>query len=59
MQKQWEGAAHGWAKWEKTVANWMEPTTETMLDMAGVISSVRVLDLASGVGSQTLSAARA
>jgi hypothetical protein len=40
MQKQWEGAAHGWAKWEETVANWMEPTTETMLDMAGVISSI-------------------
>jgi SAM-dependent methyltransferase len=58
IQKQWEGAAPGWAKWEETVANWMEPATETMLDMAGVISGARVLDLASGAGSQTLSAAR-
>ncbi len=58
IQKQWEGAASGWAKWEETVANWMKPATETMLDMAGVISGARVLDLASGAGSQTLSAAR-
>ena len=58
IQKQWEGAAPGWAKWEETVANWMKPATETMLDMAGVISGARVLDLASGAGSQTLSAAR-
>ena len=55
---QWEGAAPGWARWEATVATWMAPATETMLTMGGVNVGARVLDLASGAGSQTLLAAR-
>jgi SAM-dependent methyltransferase len=58
IRKQWEGAAPGWAKWEETVAHWIAPATEAMLEMAGVVSGAHVLDLASGAGSQTLSAAR-
>lgn len=59
IHKQWEGAAPGWAKWESTVASWMEPATTAMLAMADIRPGARVLDLASGAGSQTLSAARA
>ena len=55
---QWEGAAPGWARWEATIATWMEPATEAMLAMAGVNVGARVLDLACGAGSQTLQAAR-
>ncbi|HSF33780.1 MAG TPA: methyltransferase domain-containing protein [Candidatus Tectomicrobia bacterium] len=58
IRTQWEGAAPGWARWEATVAAWMEPATEAMLAMAGVDTGARVLDLASGAGSQTLQAAR-
>jgi SAM-dependent methyltransferase len=58
IRTQWEGAAPGWARWEATVATWMAPATETMLTMAGVNVGARVLDLASGAGSQTLQAAR-
>ena len=58
IRKQWEGAAPGWAKWDETIASWMEPATEAMLDMAAVNSGIQVLDLASGPGSQTLRAAR-
>ena len=58
IRTQWEGAAPGWARWEATVATWMAPATETMLTMAGVNVGARVLDLASGAGSQTLLAAR-
>ena len=58
IRTQWEGAASGWARWEETVATWMVPATETMLTMAGVDVGARVLDLASGAGSQTLLAAR-
>ncbi len=58
IRKQWEGAAPGWAKWEATVATWMEPATMAMLAMADIDRGARVLDLASGAGSQTLSAAR-
>jgi ubiquinone/menaquinone biosynthesis C-methylase UbiE len=58
VRQQWERAAPGWARWESTVATWMEPATESMLDMAGVDTGAWVLDLASGAGSQTLDAAR-
>jgi len=58
IRTQWEGAAPGWARWEATVATWMEPATAAMLTMAGVDVGARVLDLASGAGSQTLQAAR-
>jgi SAM-dependent methyltransferase len=58
IRTQWEGAAPGWARWEATVAAWMAPATEAMLAMAGVEAGARVLDLASGAGSQTLEAAR-
>ena len=40
------------------MAAWMEPATEAMLAMAGIDTGSRVLDLASGAGSQTLRAAR-
>ena len=58
IRNQWEGAAPGWAKWEATVTTWIEPVTMAMLAMADVELGARVLDLASGAGSQTLSAAR-
>jgi SAM-dependent methyltransferase len=58
IRGQWERAAPGWARWESTVALWMEPATAAMLDMAGVDAGTRVLDLACGAGSQTLRAAR-
>jgi SAM-dependent methyltransferase len=58
IREQWERAAPGWARWEATIASWMEPATEAMLAMAGVDAGARVLDLASGAGSQTLRAAQ-
>ena len=58
IRTQWERAAPGWARWEATIATWMEPATLAMLDMAGVDVGARVLDLASGAGSQMLCAAQ-
>jgi SAM-dependent methyltransferase len=57
IRTQWESAAPGWARWEATIAAWMEPATEAMLAMAGVAVGAQVLDLASGAGSQTVQAA--
>lgn len=54
----WESAAPGWARWEPTIAAWMGDATEVMLEMAGVDTGKRVLDIASGAGSQTLRAAQ-
>jgi SAM-dependent methyltransferase len=58
LRAQWESAAPGWARWDPQVARWMAPATEAMMEMAGVVPGARVLDLASGAGSQTLEAAR-
>ena len=58
IRKQWEKAADGWAKWEWVFESWTKPATEAMLNMAGVDSGAKVLDLACGSGSQTLNAAR-
>lgn len=58
IRETWEAAAPGWAAWDPTVDAWMLPATEAMLAMAGVDASARVLDLASGAGSQALHAAR-
>jgi ubiquinone/menaquinone biosynthesis C-methylase UbiE len=57
IRAQWESAAPGWARWEAAIDTWVEPATEAMLAMAGVDTGARVLDLASGAGSQTLRAA--
>ena len=57
IQKQWESAAPGWAKWEKKIADLVEPASRAMLDMAGIGPCTQVLDLACGAGSQTLNAA--
>jgi len=54
----WEAAAPGWAKWEQTISQGLEPVTDVLLDMAGVSAGARVLDVASGAGHQTLQAAR-
>lgn len=58
LRKTWEAAAPGWAKWEKTLSANLDNVTDTLLDMAGVRAASRVLDVASGAGAQTLSAAR-
>lgn len=58
IRRQWEDAAPGWARWDAAVDAWMAPATDAMLEMAGVQSGDRVLDLACGAGSQTLEAAR-
>lgn len=54
----WEAAAPGWAKWEQTFSQGLEPVTDVLLDMADVRPGARVLDIASGAGHQTLQAAR-
>ncbi len=57
IQLQWEGAAPGWAKWERKIADLVEPASRAMMEMAGIEPCSRVLDLACGAGSQTLKAA--
>lgn len=50
-------AAEGWRRGVAGRA-WLRPITERMLDLAGIGSGHRVLDVAAGTGEQTLMAAR-
>ncbi len=56
-REQWEIAAEAWHRWGPTLRSWLGPATERMLDLAGVASGSRVLDVAAGAGDQTLLAA--
>jgi SAM-dependent methyltransferase len=55
---QWQTAAEPWHRWGPTLEAWLGEATEAMLDMAGVGSGARVLDVAAGAGGQTLTTAR-
>jgi len=50
--------AEGWRSGAAARAQFLGPLTEAMLDVAGVTSGSRVLDVADGTGEQTLMAAR-
>lgn len=57
-REQWDTVAQAWHKWAPTLQQWLGPSTELMLDMAGVKPGSRVLDVAAGAGDQTLHAAK-
>jgi SAM-dependent methyltransferase len=57
-REQWQAAAEAWHRWGPTLAQWLGPATEIMLDMADVRAGSRVLDVAAGAGEQSLVAAR-
>ena len=54
----WQSAAEAWHRWGPTFGSWLGPATELMLEMAGIRTGSRVLDIAAGAGEQTLVAAR-
>jgi SAM-dependent methyltransferase len=53
-REQWDAAAQAWHRWAPTLRGWLGPATLRMLDLAGVESGSRVLDIAAGAGDQTL-----
>lgn len=58
LRSTWESAASGWAKWERVFAESFAEATDSLIDMAAIEPEMRVLDLACGVGSQSILAAR-
>lgn len=56
--QQWNNAAGAWHSWGTLLSRWLGPATEIMLDMAGVTTGSKVLDVAAGAGEQSLAAAR-
>lgn len=57
-EQQWQEVARAWHEWTPRLDVWLSAATEQMLDMAGIGSGSRVLDLAAGTGGQSLLAAR-
>ncbi len=55
---QWEEAAQAWHRWGPTLERWLGEATGMMLDLAGISTGSRVLDVAAGAGGQTIAAAR-
>jgi ubiquinone/menaquinone biosynthesis C-methylase UbiE len=57
-RQQWQEAAEAWHRWGPVISEWLGPATEVMLDMAGITTGMRVLDVAAGAGEQTVRIAR-
>lgn len=57
-RQQWEDYAGGWSDWAPLLETWLGEATERMLDLAGVTTGGRVLDVAAGAGGQSITAAR-
>ena len=53
-REQWQSAAEAWNRWEPTIARWVGPATEQLIDMMRVKPGDAVLDVAAGSGSQSL-----
>src|SRR5829696_8838354 len=54
----WDPQAAGWHRWARTLAQYLDPPTEIMFDLAGIHTGDHVLDVAAGSGGQTILAAR-
>jgi ubiquinone/menaquinone biosynthesis C-methylase UbiE len=59
QRQQWDTAATGWDKWSELMAGATQVVSDRLVEMAGVDSGARVLDVACGLGEPTLTAARA
>ena len=53
-RQDWDNAATGWNKHAPAIRAWLRPSTDAMLNMAGVAPGQTVLDVAAGAGDQTL-----
>ena len=51
---QWQDAAEAWHRWGSFLGTWLGPSTEAMIEMAGITQGSRVLDVAAGAGEQSL-----
>ena len=53
-RQSWDAAAAGWDKHATAIRAWLRPSTDAMMNMAGVVSGHAVLDVAAGAGDQTI-----
>jgi ubiquinone/menaquinone biosynthesis C-methylase UbiE len=55
---QWQAAAEAWYRWSPTLNQWLCNATEKMLDIAGITTGHRVLNIAAGAGEQSITTAK-
>ena len=58
QRKNWDGVATGWKKWWKTFEKGGQKVSDKLVELAGVKSGQRVLDIATGIGEPALTACR-
>src|SRR3954451_5137642 len=58
QRNSWNKAATGWDEWSKQMLEWTGHVSERLVELAGVQSGSRVLDVAAGLGEPALTAAR-
>jgi SAM-dependent methyltransferase len=58
QKESWDHAAAGWKKWSERLEGHVGSVSERLVELAGVESGSRVLDIAAGYGEPTLTAAR-
>lgn len=54
----WSSAAEGWRRRDELLRKGAAPVTERMLELSGIVSGSRMLDIASGTGEPAISAAQ-
>src|SRR3954470_14209438 len=57
QRNSWNKAATGWDKWAKKMLDWTGHVSERLVELAGVETGSRVLDVAAGLGEPALTAA--
>ena len=57
-REQWQRAAEAWHRWNPAIQDWLGPSTDLMLDLAGVEPGGHVLDVAAGAGEPAITAAK-
>jgi SAM-dependent methyltransferase len=58
QKESWDHAAAGWKKWSERLESYAAPASERLVELAGVETGSRVLDVAAGYGEPALTAAR-
>jgi SAM-dependent methyltransferase len=57
-REQWQSASEAWYRWSPTLNEWLGKATDRMLEMTGIVSGHKVLDIAAGAGEQSITTAK-
>lgn len=58
QEKDWDSVAMGWQKWWKIFENGGQKVSDKLVELAGIKTGQRVLDIATGIGEPAITACR-